>query len=204
MSIVTAVLAHPDSESFSASLYQTFCDAAAENSRVTTVNRYDLYRDGFNPVMDESELRRHIPVDDLGMTYIRTLEQSRALALFFPDWWGAEPAILKGWLEKMLRQDVAYARGGSSAPGRSRSANTRGLLTDLSLHLFISSDADETEAPAAREIYRQRFEGNIAAYCGIPRVELKFFAPVRGSKLSRRRSWLADCAEAAAGLFSGT
>jgi NAD(P)H dehydrogenase (quinone) len=190
MTFITAVLAHPDADSFCASLYASYLDGA--KSAGGHLRSADLYRDGFDPVMDESELRRHVPVDELTFGYVQAVQASSTLALFFPDWWGAEPAILKGWLERILRQDIAYARGGFSSPGATRSAATRGLLTETTLRVVITSDSSASDADGLYDMYRRRFDDVIGRYCGFRRVDLMLLTPVRDSKLSARRRWLEE------------
>jgi NAD(P)H dehydrogenase (quinone) len=185
MGNIIAVLAHPDENSFSAALFASYLEGVGDSGRAI-----NLYQEEFDPRMDLSELRRHIPIDQTSMEYARALQHSSSLALFFPDWWGAEPAMMKGWLDRILRQDIAYARGGFGAPGNQRSSGTRGLLSGCSLRVYVTSDSSGDQVRDLEQIYRHRFVETIGGFCGFATADLQLFSPVRGSKLSIRRGWL--------------
>lgn len=191
---ILSVLAHPDSESYCAALHREFSLAAEAVS-------VDLYRDNFDPRMELSEMRRHIPIDEPARGYIQQLSSARHLAVFFPDWWGAEPAIFKGWLDRILRPGIAYDRNEGRNPGMGSSARTHGLLKETGFTVIITSDNDPSETPETLEIYRRRYITGIGNFCGFHSAELKFFGPVRTSKLKQRRLWLDEMKQLGADLL---
>lgn len=103
------VYCHPDPASFNAAIrdlvVQRLHDAGAE------VRQHDLYADGFAPVLTQAEWKGYLnspfnraPVatqaDDIGWC--------DTLIFVYPTWWYGLPALLKGWLDRVLLPDVAF------------------------------------------------------------------------------------------------
>ena len=114
---VLLVRAHPVRES----LLQTAGDraAAALERAGHEVRQFDLYADDFDPRLSVAEWRtRHSP--DMTRpelaTHIDALRWADHLVLVYPTWFGGFPAILKGWLDRVWVQGVAY----ELAPGARR------------------------------------------------------------------------------------
>ena len=71
----------------------------------------DLYADGFNPVYTKEELalfREGKALDPLVLQYQEALKDSKRLIFIFPIWWADMPAIVKGFLDKVLLRTFAY------------------------------------------------------------------------------------------------
>ena len=65
----------------------------------------DLYADKFEPAMSAEELAHYNQgtiFDPLVAHYISLLEGTRHLVLIFPIWWNDAPAMLRGWLDRVL------------------------------------------------------------------------------------------------------
>jgi NAD(P)H dehydrogenase (quinone) len=113
------VLAHPRSTSFNARLFR---DGVAELSRTRSVATSDLYAQGFDPVFPDSELDvtlgrasgraggeyGRVPFPDDVIEEQRKLAAAELLVLQFPLWWYGPPAILKGWIDRVLTNGFAY------------------------------------------------------------------------------------------------
>jgi NAD(P)H dehydrogenase (quinone) len=75
----------------------------------------DLYVDGFTPELSLAE-RSQMMVDHRAQPevraelagYINNLEWCDTLVVVYPTWWGGQPAMLKGWLDRVLVPGVAY------------------------------------------------------------------------------------------------
>lgn len=106
---ILVVHAHPVAESFNASLFRMTLDRLTGNGH--QVDAIDLYQDGFNPVMNDTERQNYHdlqsnrqPVDD----YVRRLLQADALVLIYPVWNYGFPAILKGWFDRVFLPGVSF------------------------------------------------------------------------------------------------
>ena len=116
------VLAHPRPESLNGHLFRAGTEALAEQRSVATS---DLYAQGFDPVLGEQDLGRSADRpgnlaqlageayrEGRAETAVRAehgkLARSELLVLQFPLWWYGPPAILKGWLDRVLTDGFAY------------------------------------------------------------------------------------------------
>lgn len=106
------ITSHPYTGSFNAAAAKTIEQTAADRGhKVSTI---DLVRDGFNPVMTADDLKawsQMQSVDPMVKTYQAQIEQADIIVFVFPVWWGAMPAVLKGFCDKVLLPGWAYRHG---------------------------------------------------------------------------------------------
>jgi putative NADPH-quinone reductase len=104
------VVVHPIDTSFTHG-----CAAAAVRGLESgghTVTVLDLYALGFRPAMTDAE--RHAyhgddPVlDPLVGESVAAVRDAEMLVFVYPTWWSGLPAMLKGWLEKVMLPGVAF------------------------------------------------------------------------------------------------
>ncbi len=103
------VFYHPKEDSFNAAVLATVIsclEAAQINFRLR-----DLYRTGFSPVLTGHELDIYLdescnvdPVAD----DVADLQWADTLIFVYPTWWYGLPAMLKGWLDRVLLPGVAF------------------------------------------------------------------------------------------------
>lgn len=96
------IVAHPDADSFTLSVARTYCEAV-EAAGQSAVLR-DLYRMDFDPVLKESERpgdTPFAPAQDVAAE-LALLEGAGAFVLVYPIWFGTPPAMLKGYIERVL------------------------------------------------------------------------------------------------------
>ena len=107
---VLVVCAHPQEDSFSHAI-----TAAVERGctrgghHVVTL---DLYALGFRAEMSVDEHRAyHGPqplIDPMVAEHARLVRAADTLVFVYPTWWSQPPAILRGWLERVLVPGVAF------------------------------------------------------------------------------------------------
>lgn len=100
---------HPLAESFHAALR----DAAAEGLARAghEVDLLDLYAEGFEPVLTAEARRRYHDTsrNRAGLEpYVERLQRAEALVVQFPTWCFGPPAMLKGFLDRVLMPGVAF------------------------------------------------------------------------------------------------
>ncbi len=126
---VLLVYAHPDPESFCGRLRDTA--VAALEGAGHQVDLLDLYAEGFDPVLGPDEWSKHqvgiAALPELA-DHARRLGQARALVLVHPTWWGGQPAILKGWLDRVWIEGVAYTLPTGRSRVRPRLHNLRRIV----------------------------------------------------------------------------
>ena len=103
------IAANPVPESFGAAIREA---AVASLSRAGhEVRVHDLYADGFDPILSpEAHANHRLPPStkpDIAHA-VERLKWSQWLLFAYPTWWGGQPAILKGWMDRVLVEGVAY------------------------------------------------------------------------------------------------
>lgn len=104
------VAAHPRQDSFTHALL-----TAARRGAVTAghdVTVLDLYELGFDPVMSPAERAAYDTdeplLDPLARQHAELVRDHDVLVFVYPTWWSSLPAMLKGWLEKVMVNGVAF------------------------------------------------------------------------------------------------
>lgn len=102
------VYCHPLPESFGAALRDAALSVLSE--RGWEVRLVDLYAEGFDPVLSADERRNmeHAPTDPRLAPHIDNLKWAQAILFVYPTWWYGLPAMLKGWMDRVLWTDVAF------------------------------------------------------------------------------------------------
>ena len=141
---ITVVHAHPSPSSFNRAVFDTTVGALGRHD----LDAFDLYADGYQPAMTAEERRAYhgdAPIlDPLVERYAAAVNRADALVFVYPTWWSGVPAIMKGWLEKVMVPGVAF---GFDATGRvePRLQHVRriaGVTTYGSAHWRVSLGAD--------------------------------------------------------------
>lgn len=103
------IYAHPWDGSFNHFVLETAVDLLKKQGKAVDV--IDLNKDGFDPVMHPADLKvfaRGEYADPLAKSYVEKLKNANELVLIFPIWWYGEPAILKGFYDKVLLKGHVY------------------------------------------------------------------------------------------------
>lgn len=190
---VTLLLAHPRAGSFNHAIAERA--AATCRDMGATVRVHDLYAEGFDPLLRPEEAytsgqsaRAVLAATDdpLVQAHRAEIATTDVLIAVHPNWWGKPPAILGGWLDRVLVPGVAYrldTAGGAPEP----------LLAVRHLIVFNTSDT-----PAGRE--ESVFGDPLAAiwgrcivpYIGNPAFTRTVFRVVSESTPAERQQWLGE------------
>jgi putative NADPH-quinone reductase len=71
----------------------------------------DLYAIGFDPAFTADDHANHLlPGTDPSLTtHADDLRWCDTLVLVYPTWWSGQPAMLKGWIDRVWVSDVAWS-----------------------------------------------------------------------------------------------
>jgi NAD(P)H dehydrogenase (quinone) len=103
------VVAHPLDESFTKAAAHRI--AKTLERRDMEVDLLDLYAEGFDPCLTATERRSYSTThydSSAVATYVERLRRVEKLVLVFPHWWFGMPAILKGFLDRVLVPGIAF------------------------------------------------------------------------------------------------
>ncbi len=107
---VVVVVAHPDPNSFNHAIASTAASALRESGHDVTV--LDLYAEEFRTAMSHDErLAYHSErpiLDPMAERHAEIVKRAEALIFVYPTWWSTMPAILKGWLERVMVPGVGF------------------------------------------------------------------------------------------------
>ena len=95
------VYGHYDDNSFNAAIKDTFIASAIKAGH--KIDLVDLYKDNFNPVFAGEE-----PGDDV-LDHRTRIENCDTIVLIAPIWNFRMPAILEGWIDKVLAPPWAFS-----------------------------------------------------------------------------------------------
>jgi putative NADPH-quinone reductase len=125
---VLVVYGHPDSTSLAAAVHERAVFALTASGH--DVDVVDLYGEGFDPRLNEAEWSGAAPArDDVVLSrHIVLLQAAEALVFVYPTWWGGPPAMVKGWLDRVWVEGVAFRRVAGSNRPRARLTNIRRLV----------------------------------------------------------------------------
>ncbi|WP_246644554.1 NAD(P)H-dependent oxidoreductase [Nonomuraea ceibae] len=190
-------LAHPRPDSFNGALFDAVVDEL--RGRGADVRAHDLYAEGFAPALAAAETETVTDgapsADDLVQAHRTEVAELDAVVFVHPNWWGMPPAILAGWVQRVLVPGVAYKLG--TADGE-----PAGLLKAGRALVLNTSD---TPADRERDEFGDPLERIWAAcvlpYVGVVDVRRKVFRTVTGSDGPQRDAWLREARELAAALL---
>lgn len=106
---VLVVYCHPHGDSFNAGILRSVLDTLDKAGSETRC--IDLYEDGFDPGLSKTEfvtyLAPQVECPQLA-SYIEAVKWCDTLCFVYPTWWYGLPALLKGWLDRVLIPGVAF------------------------------------------------------------------------------------------------
>ncbi len=107
---IVLVVAHPDPNSFSHNIAATALATLESCGHEVTV--LDLYAEEFRTAMTREErVAYHSDrplLDPVVERHAALVKQAEALIFVYPTWWSMMPAILKGWLERVMVPGVGF------------------------------------------------------------------------------------------------
>ena len=100
MAKIFLVYSHYNDKSFNAAIKETFTKTAEENGH--EVDCVDLYKEKFDPIFVGEK-----PTPEV-LDHRKRIEQSDIITLVAPIWNFRMPAILEGWIDKVLAPPWAF------------------------------------------------------------------------------------------------
>ena len=165
------VIAHPSAHSFTMTMAQAYARALGKLGHEVVVR--DLYRMDFDPRLGERELPSlaGFEAGEDVKAERELLRDRNAFAFFYPVWFNAPPAMLKGYIDRVFGMGFGYGMGkGGNEP----------LLSGRSLVSFSSSGAPKRwmVETGAWDAMRKLFDEHVAAVCGLKVVDHLHFGGI--------------------------
>ncbi len=194
---ILVILGHPKIGSFNHAIAEAAAVALTDNGH--EVIFHDLYAEGFDPVATYEEIPKAACLNPVIGRHCEEVAVADGIIIVHPNWWGQPPAILKGWVDRVIRPGVAYEfKEGDSGEGI-----PIGLLKAKAALVFNTSN---TPAERERDIFGDPLEtiwkNCIFKFCGIERFHRKMFGVVVTSTAEKREQWLEEVKEIVGQYFS--
>jgi NAD(P)H dehydrogenase (quinone) len=184
---ISVILAHPDRKSFNHAIASTAVETLKQNGHL--VSFHDLYDEKFDPVLPTEEIQKRAALPQEVERHCSEISGADGVVIIHPNWWGQPPAILKGWVDRVIRPGVAYEfledDKGEGVPC--------GLLKMKSAVVFNTSN---TETEREKEIFGDPLEtiwkNCIFDLCGIKNFYRRMFNIIVTSSEEQRKEWLRE------------
>lgn len=186
------VLGHPAPGSFNHALAETIRQTWADVG--CDVIFHDLAAIGFDPRMTAAEAREGASTDPTVLRHIADLCSADLLAVVHPNTWGAPPAIMKGWIDRVFAENAAYG----FEKGVDHGDTPVGLLKIKSALVINTGNTPlDREVNHFHDPLDHIWRTCILGFCGVPHVTRRLFGVVATSTQDDRKAWLAETAHLA-------
>lgn len=178
---VAVILGHPDPKSFNHALAQAYIKGAKKAG--SAVRFIEIGTLNFDPNLQFGYRKRTELEPDL-IEAQETLVWADHLVWIYPVWWGSYPAIMKGFLDRVLLPGFAFQkREGSLWWDQLLKGKTARIITTLDQpHWFYKWI---NKAPSHASMKRLTMQ-----FIGVKKVRITGIGPIRLSKDEFRTGWL--------------
>jgi putative NADPH-quinone reductase len=182
---ISIILAHPDPKSFNHAIAQAIIHELTENQH--HVLFHDLYAESFNPILPANEIPADACIPKELESHCQEILNADGIIVVHPNWWGQPPAILKGWVDRVIRPGVAYKfKDGDNGEGI-----PVGLLkAKFALVFNTSNTSTEREFGVFGDPLQALWKDCIFDLCGVRTFHREMFNIVITSTKAQREQWL--------------
>jgi len=187
---ILIILGHPDINSFNHAIAMTAIEELKKRGH--SVIFHDLFKEEFDPILQKEEIIRSGKLNKNIERHCNELTDCDGIIIIHPDWWGQPPAILKGWIDRVIRPGVAY----DFKEGDSGEGVPVGLLkAKMALVFNTSNTNEERENRVFHDPLEFIWKNCIFDLCGVKKFYRKIFRVVVTSNLEQRKAWLNEVRE---------
>lgn len=184
---ISVIIAHPDVASFNHAIADTTIYALKEKGH--KVSYHDLYQENFDPILPSDEIQKKVILPLEIDSYCKEISDADGIIIIHPNWWGTPPAILTGWVDRIMRPGVAYefleTDSGEGIP--------IGLLNAQKAIVFNTSNTEtEREKKVFLDPLETIWKNCIFDLCGIKQFQRKMFNIIVTSTKKQRELWLEE------------
>ncbi len=172
---ILVINAHPYDESYVSELFRTYVNHLDTNKH--QVKTIELGKMTFDPVLRYGYTKR-MPVDNDIELSQNLVSWADHIVFFYPIWWTTMPALLKGWIDRVITPGFAF---------NSEGFKTTKHLKGRTAQLFMTSDAPALYQRLILNSPVRLMKRHILGYCGIKVVKSDIFGMVKSAKRERAR-----------------
>ncbi|OPY65640.1 MAG: hypothetical protein A4E57_03105 [Syntrophorhabdaceae bacterium PtaU1.Bin034] len=184
---ISVILAHPNKNSFNHAIARTVVERLERNGY--EVSFHDLYAEGFDPLLLGKEIPKDAVLSESVKKHCEEVRSAHGIIIIHPNWWGQPPAVLKGWIDRVIRPGIAY----EFLEGDSGEGIPKGLLVAKAAIVFNTSN---TGAERERQTFGDPLEtiwrNCVFSLCGVSAFYRRTFSIVITSTEKERKQWLEE------------
>lgn len=193
---ISVILGHPQKGSFNHAIAETVIQNLKNNGH--SVDFHDLYTEGFDPILLFEEIQKETLIDAVLEKYCTEIAEAEGIIIIHPNWWGQPPAILKGWVDRVIRAGVAYefieSDQGDGVP--------IGLLKARAALVFNTSNTPyEREKAVFGDPLEALWNNCIFDLCGVKTFYRRMFEVVVTSTSEQKEAWLNEVKDVVSKYF---
>ncbi len=193
---ISVILAHPSKESFNHAIAKTVLNQLKKCGHETYF--HDLYEEKFDPILLPDEIPQNTSLPKEIANHCTEISEADGIIIIHPNWWGQPPAILKGWIDRVIRPGVAYEflenDKGEGVPN--------GLLNAESALVFNTSNTEtEREKNVFGDPLETIWKNCIFGLCGVDNFCRKMFTVIVVSSAEQRKEWLKEVEQTVLNYF---
>jgi NAD(P)H dehydrogenase (quinone) len=182
---ISLILGHPNKKSFNHAIAVAAVETLKKNGH--EVYFHDLCEEKFDPLLSVEEMQKDVFLSPDIDRHCNEISKADGIIIIHPNWWGQPPAIMKGWIDRVIRPGVAYEflenDKGEGVPN--------GLLRAAAAIVFNTSN---TETNREKKVFGDPLEtiwkNCIFDLCGVTNFRRRMFNVVVVSSEEQRKEWL--------------
>ena len=193
---ISIILAHPDPGSLNHAIAAAAVDELRRHGH--DIAFHDLYAEKFDPLLPAAEISKEAPLPPEIEKHCREISEAEGIVIVHPNWWGQPPAVLKGWVDRIIRPGVAY----EFLDGDQGEGIPRGLLKAKTAIVFNTANTEtEREKMVFGDPLETLWKNCVFDLCGVKNVHRRTFTIVVTSTKDQRKEWLRDVRQTVGRLF---
>jgi putative NADPH-quinone reductase len=183
---ILAVIGHQNQGSFCHAIAATAMEELEAAGH--EVIYHDLYEEGFDPILPHEEIAKGSQRSPIVQKHCEEVAAADGYVVVHPNWWAMPPAILKGWIDRVFCQGVAYEFGEGG-----------GVITHLkgkrAVVLTTSNTPRDLELKLFGDPLENLWKNCIFGFCGVDDFHRRNFESIVLSTPDQRKDWLAEVRE---------
>jgi putative NADPH-quinone reductase len=184
---VSVILAHPNKNSFNHAIAYKAIEILKSNGY--KIFYHDLYDERFDPLLFQEEFPKEAKIPPHIEIHCKQITLADGIIIIHPNWWGQPPAIMKGWVDRVLRPGVAYEFN----EGDLGEGIPIGLLkAKVALVFNTSNTPQDREIEVFGDPLERLWKDCIFNLCGVKIFYRKMFRVIVTSSEKQRAKWLKE------------
>jgi len=179
---VLVIIGHQQQGSFNHAIAQTAMEELKAAGH--EVVYHDLYAEEFDPILPADQIPKDAALDPVVKQHCDEVRAADGYVIVHPNWWGMPPAILKGWVDRVIRQGTMYEFGPNGV--------VQHLKGRRALVFTTSNTPREDELRFYGDPLENLWKNCIFGLVGVEDFQRRNFESIIMSTAEQRRGWLEE------------